>query len=243
MSPTTLDEGFTWHFQLVRAACHVLGTEYVQRVFTQLQGVQITTMFSGLDMAAQAWEMLQVAALELVGTNIGAKLGSMCEIDKGCQRFLAANWPDRCLFKDVLEWEAPPEAASSASSSATSAPQKLNLLASCLNHGKQCRLYTRAFMDVSGPPCVLWSRPFARLMQTCSVGASVIMQVGRWGQCDSCKASQSLCPLCCVLIGPRQAWTATGCQRCAEDPRPQDLRGKVAPLPASSGCPRECAGL
>jgi len=159
-APRNLFDGFRWHFQLMQAVCCLFGREYVVEALGQLSrsaaGMQITTMFSGLDMAAQAWEMIQAAALEVLGVVVSVRLGSMAEIEKGCTKFLKAAWPDRCCFGDVRQWASKP-------------PQdqdewrlddiELHRLAYCSNHDKQCRLYQRVLLDVSGPPCILWSRP------------------------------------------------------------------------------------
>lgn len=154
-SPSTLAGCFSWHFQLIEASCNILGKDYVKSRLADLADAKISTMFSGLDMAAQAWEMLQAAALEVLGVDIGARLTSMAEIEPSCQRFLVGNWPDRCCFADVRDWvSAPPRDEPEWNLE----QMQLHRVAFCVAHQKKCKLYPRMFMDVSGPPCVLWSR-------------------------------------------------------------------------------------
>ena len=152
-TPKTLEECFLWAFHLVAAAVIMFGQGYVLDRMAKVDG-KITTMFSGMDCAAHAWRMIKAAFLELYSFQVPSTMGLMAEIDPHCQRCLLKNFPDRCLFGDVHTWvSAPP-----ADHAWTVHNIQLHKTAYCIAHHKQCKLYERGFLDVSGPPCVLWSR-------------------------------------------------------------------------------------
>lgn len=141
-----------WHFHILAGACHIFGRDFVVSKLSSLRG-DISSMFTGVDCAAQAWDCLGAAALELLGVNIKLQMkGLMAERDSACQRYLQSRFPSRCLFPDVLEWvdQWPEDGAMEG--------MVLKKTTFCLQHRRQCRVYSRFFMDVSGPPCVLWSR-------------------------------------------------------------------------------------
>lgn len=154
-TPENMEQCFQWAFHLVHAVVELFGKDFVCSKMAQVTG-KISTMFSGIDCAAHAWRMIQAAFLELYGVVVRTEHGSMAEIDRQCQLCLKKNFPGRCLFADVQQWVVAPATGVAH----WSVPNiQLHQFASCLTHNKQCKLYEKAFMDVSGPPCVLWSRP------------------------------------------------------------------------------------
>lgn len=152
-------EAMTWAFQLLAFFEKGLGSETVlQRLQEFASNRQFTTMFSGMDCARQAWDMISTAVLETHGTMLENKAVFMVEINKQARSFLKANFvpnppsPAPCLFGDIMEWVVKKPRGKWTAKNIT-----LSNTARCFVHGKECSTI-RGTMDCSGPPCVLFSQ-------------------------------------------------------------------------------------
>lgn len=116
----------------------------------------MTTMFSGVECAGHSWKMLAAAALHVFNIHLCLGHGHMVECNRACQKTLKATWPGVCLFGDILAF----------TPSATARKMTLHKTAPCLTHGRNCSIDRPVWLDVSGPPCVLWSRLHCTLMSS-----------------------------------------------------------------------------
>jgi site-specific DNA-cytosine methylase len=105
--------------------------------------------------------MISTAVLETHGTILENKAVFMVEINQQARSFLKANFvpnspsPAPCLFGDIMEWVVKKPRGKWTAKNIT-----LSNTARCYVHGKECSTI-RGTMDVSGPPCVLFSQSAA----------------------------------------------------------------------------------
>ncbi len=144
---------FEWAIHLFRGFEIMLGR---QRVVERLQAVQggFTTMFSGMECAAQAVGMLQSIALERYGLQLQLKHDRMCEVNKHCRQLLLSNYSgNACLFGDVRELVDIPRGLKHIAKLQVRSHQP------CYQHNGPCPVVrSSSFLDISGPPCVLFSK-------------------------------------------------------------------------------------
>lgn len=149
-TPSTISETYQWAFHMLAACVRLLGADTVRkRLMAVPRNGLVTTHFSGVECAMHAWRMISQAAAETLSVDCRMSLGPAVERDHACQRVLLANFPGRCLFGDVLAWIR----------SQSGGRTVLRSEAACLCHGGQCSIGRpgQVWMDVSGPPCILWS--------------------------------------------------------------------------------------
>lgn len=156
--PMSLVSTFRWAFHILDAFVCLMGENTVKHRLRHLRW-RVSTFFTGMDCVSFALSQLDAACVEKFGCHMGFEHGTSCEINQQCQQWLLQRFPDRCLFGDVLDfpvvkpdidqWR--PE------------DLRLNSAHYCLAHKRHCsrdRSATdvgRIDVDVSGPPCVLFS--------------------------------------------------------------------------------------
>ncbi|CAK9053857.1 Uncharacterized protein SCF082_LOCUS29312, partial [Durusdinium trenchii] len=99
-----------------------------------------------------AMMQLSAACRRRYGFDMDWATGRACDIDKNSRKFLAAQFPNRCIFSNILDFAKNPAAAMN--------KMKLVQLANCETHGKCVRAPPgdeRTEVGVEGPPCVLFS--------------------------------------------------------------------------------------
>jgi hypothetical protein len=152
--PLTMTAVFTWAFSLLHCFCKVLGAQYVRGTLKNIHW-RMTAFFSGIDCAAFALDQLSAACMETFQFPLDVVLGPGCEVDKACQRVLLKRGPpSRCIFGDILAFTSNPDLLGTKSKIKVATHQY------CLQHKQLCPrniFDDRINVDVSGPPCVLFS--------------------------------------------------------------------------------------
>lgn len=113
----------------------------------------MTSHFSGVGCAEFAALSLQHAANVFLKKNgfkgsFAVDCGPACEWNQACQKVLAATFPGKCVFGDVCKL-----------------PTSSGTTSFCTTHQQQCHVGHKQqakgkqlHINVSGPPCVAWSR-------------------------------------------------------------------------------------
>lgn len=156
--PSTISQAFQWAFHLLSSFALLLGDAFVKQRLRTLNW-RVSTYFSGMDCAWFALEQLDAACVEMWGFHIKVTHGTMSELDPSCQRWLQQRYPQRCLFPDILAFPlVKPQSAEWQVDTL-----KLNKAHYCLTHSRHCSRNQGVAspgwcdVDVSGPPCVLFS--------------------------------------------------------------------------------------
>lgn len=157
-APRAMKDVFLWAFVLLQSFSQLLGAVYVRGKLGSVHW-RLSTYFSGMDCAVWAVEQLKAAAMEMFSISLDIKFGSACEINKACQRWLTAeSMPDRCVFGDLLQFG---DERTRNCETENVDDIKLHDTHMCLKHNKLCPRNVEApghiNVDVSGPPCVLFS--------------------------------------------------------------------------------------
>lgn len=114
----------------------------------------IGTMFSGVDCAYLAWRILSAACILEFGFALDTSWPISVENCPAAQKTPLENYPDRCLFPDIMDRVTEGKGPRGG--------YKAKKKAWCKTHNRDCPVSPdlkpgQKFGNVSGPPCVLFS--------------------------------------------------------------------------------------
>ena len=99
--------------------------------------------------------MIRAAAKEELAVDVPSSPGLLVEFNQQCIDYLKKNHPGRCIFTNILQFK---ESNAPINSNGRA---RLRQTCHCVVHERECPITAGSsdIMNVSGPPCVLFSKP------------------------------------------------------------------------------------